>query len=115
MEPAELEYLGTLVEVIVDRPMGSKHPDNGMIYPINYGYVPGTIAGDGEEIDAYILGVDQPLARVQGSVVALIIRENDVENKLVVNADDSRVYNEPDIVELTRFQEQYFRIKIRLA
>ena len=34
--------------------MGSKHPKHGFIYPVNYGFVPGVIGGDGEELDAYL-------------------------------------------------------------
>lgn len=45
------------LEVTIDRPFGSKHPKHGFIYPINYGYVPNTISGDGEELDCYILGL----------------------------------------------------------
>ena len=38
------------VTVIVDRPLGSTHPAHpGLVYPVNYGYVPGVIAADGEE------------------------------------------------------------------
>lgn len=50
-----LEYLDKTLEIKIDRPMGSKHPKHGFIYPINYGYVPNTISGDGEELDAYII------------------------------------------------------------
>ena len=54
--------IGKKVEVIVDRPLGSRHPEyEDMLYPINYGYVPDIIAGDGEEQDAYILGVRGPV------------------------------------------------------
>lgn len=50
-----LEYLDKTLEIKIDRPMGSKHPKHGFIYPINYGYVPNTISGDSEELDAYII------------------------------------------------------------
>lgn len=49
-------YLGKFVKVKIDRPLGSKHPKHNFIYPLNYGFIPNTIAGDGEEIDAYIIG-----------------------------------------------------------
>ncbi len=42
--------IGRLVTVTVDRPLGSYHPDHkDMYYPINYGYVEGIMAPDGEE------------------------------------------------------------------
>lgn len=58
------EYLGTIVDVEIDRPMGSKHPEYNYIYPINYGYIPNTKAKDGEEIDAYVLGEFEPLEKL---------------------------------------------------
>ena len=55
------EYLGKIVKVKMDRPLGTKHPKHGFIYEVNYGYIPNTISGDGEELDAYVLGVHKPL------------------------------------------------------
>ena len=53
--------IGRKVKVTVDRPLGSRHPEyTDMVYPVNYGYIAGIIAPDGEEQDAYILGVDHP-------------------------------------------------------
>ena len=52
--------VGDIVKVVVDRPLGSYHPKHkDMHYPINYGYIEGIIAPDGEEQDAYIIGVDE--------------------------------------------------------
>ena len=66
--------LGTIVTVTVDRPMGSRHPRYpDLYYPINYGYISGTVAADGEEIDAYILGVDEPTDQFTGRVIAVIL------------------------------------------
>ena len=73
--------LGKRVHVVVDRPIGYLHED--ILYPINYGYIPGIIAGDGEEQDVYILGVDKPLASFDGRIIAAIRREDDREDKLV--------------------------------
>ncbi len=65
--------LGRIVAVTVDRPMGSFHPKHKDIYyPINYGYIEGIIAPDGEEQDAYILGVDKPVDKFTGKVIAII-------------------------------------------
>lgn len=101
------EYLGKLVEVIVDRQLGSKHPSHGFFYPINYGYIPGTISGDGEEIDAYIVGEFEPLEKFAGFVVAIIKREDDDEDKLVVCKDINK-YNKLQIQALVEFQERFF-------
>ncbi len=101
------DYLGKDVTVIVDRPLGSKHPEFDMIYPINYGYIPNTIAGDGEEIDAYVLDEFEPLDKYHGKVVAIIHRKNDIEDKLVVS-NKNKQYKKSDIESLTHFTEQYF-------
>ena len=77
--------LGTTVTVTVDRPLGSRHPEHhDMVYPVNYGYIEGVMAPDGEEQDAYILGVDAPVEKFTGMVVGVICREDDNEEKWVV-------------------------------
>ena len=108
------ELLGSTVTVYVDRALGSRHPRfTDMIYPVNYGYVKDVIGGDGEEQDAYILGVDQPLDRFTGRVIAIIHRTDDVEDKLVV-APVGVTFDEGQIKEATHFQEQYFKSYIEL-
>lgn len=102
------DYLGNEVSVIVDRPLGSKHPKYDFLYDVNYGYVPNTISGDGEEVDAYILGEDEPLRTFKGRVVAIIHRTNDDDDKLVV-ANGNRNYTDEEIKRLTQFQEKYFK------
>ena len=103
------ELLGKLVHVVVDRPVGYVHGD--ITYPINYGYIPGIIAGDGEEQDAYILGVHELITEFDGQVVAAICRKNDCEDKLVV-APVGTVYHQGQIAEAVHFQEQYFCSRI---
>ena len=102
--------LGKVVTVKVDRPLGSIHPNHpDIVYPINYGYVEGIIALDGEEIDAYILGVDEALDVYTGEVIAIIKREDDVEDKLVVA---NKKFSKEEIIALTYFQEQYFKSQV---
>jgi 8-oxo-dGTP pyrophosphatase MutT (NUDIX family) len=103
------EYMGKPVHVVVDRPVGYRHGD--IIYPVNYGYIPGTIAGDGEEQDVYILGVSEPVTEFDGVVVAAICRKDDREDKLVA-ALAGKVYHQGEIAEAVHFQEQYFDSKI---
>lgn len=105
------EYLGKMVKVVMDRPLGSKHPTHGFVYPINYGYLPNTVSGDGEEIDAYVLGEFRPLDSYEGYVVAIIDRKNDNEDKLVV-CKNFNVYNKDQIRALTEFQERFFESEI---
>ena len=104
--------IGKIVTVTVDRLIGSCHPEYpDMIYPINYGYVKGIMAPDGEEQDAYIIGIDDPVAEFCGRVIAIIQRLDDIESKLVV-APDGIKFTENDIIAKTYFQEKYFKIKI---
>ncbi len=104
--------IGKNVNITVDRPLGSIHPNHSDIkYPINYGYINGIIAPDGEEQDAYILGVDVPLTNFTGKVVAVIHRRDDIEDKWVVIPEGYTVTKE-DIIKATYFQEKYFNIEI---
>ncbi len=101
------EYLGQIVKVKMDRPLGTKHPKHGFVYEVNYGYIPETVSGDGEELDAYVLGEHIPLEEFEGEVIAIIHRTNDNDDKLVVMAK-GRNYTDEQIRALTEFQEQWF-------
>ena len=100
------DYLYQEVEVLIDRPLGSQHPQYGFIYPLNYGFIENTVSGDGEELDAYLLGVFEPVERYRGVVIAVIQRTNDNDKLIVVphNVD----YSDEQIRALTEFQERYF-------
>ena len=100
-------YIGKLVELKIDRPMGSKHPKYGFIYPVNYGYVPNTISGDGEELDCYVLGVFEPLDKFKGKCIAVIHRTNDDDDKLII-VPEGKNYSDDAIRALTEFQERFF-------
>ena len=100
------EHLGELIKIKIDRPMGSKHPKHVFIYPVNYGFVPGVIGGDGEELDAYLLGVFEPVTEYEGRLIAVIYRENDNEEKIVVAP---KAYTAEQIRALTEFQERWFK------
>ncbi len=105
-------YLGRQVDVIVDRPLGSRHPEYpDHIYELNAGYLPGTKAADGEEIDAYVLGENKPLKSFKGRVIAIVERSNDKEGKLVVAAQGQH-FTAEQIAKQIHFQEKYFRSKI---
>jgi inorganic pyrophosphatase len=102
------EMLGKKVIVTVDRPLGSLHPRYPDIrYTCNYGYVEGIMALDGCEQDAYIIGIDHPLAAFEGVVIAIIHRKNDVEDKWVV-APEGKRFTREEIRECVWFVEQYF-------
>ena len=100
------DHLGKTIKIKIDRPMGSKHPKHGFIYPVNYGYVPNIISSDSEELDAYLLGVFEPVDEYEGRLIGVIYRENDVEEKLVVAP---KTYTSDQIMALVEFQEQWFK------
>ena len=104
--------LGETVTVIIDRPQGSCHPNHPtLVYPVNYGYVPNLIGGDGEEQDVYILGVDKPLETFTGTVIGVIHRRNDVEDKWIA-APEGTVFTREEIWDSVKFQEQYFESEL---
>lgn len=105
------DYIGKTVEVVMDRPLGSKHPKHGFIYPVNYGYIPNTVSGDGEELDAYVLGEHKPLDKFKGVVKGYIHRLNDDDDKLIVMAAD-KDYSDDAVRALTEFQEKFFESEI---
>ncbi len=105
------DYLNKTIEVKIDRPLGSKHPKHGYIYPVNYGYVPNTISGDGEELDCYVLGVFEPVDEFKGKCIAIIHRINDNDDKLIV-VPENRRFSEQEIEVLIEFQERFFKHKI---
>ena len=104
--------IGKTVTVIIDRPIGSRHPQyEDTVYAVNYGYVEGMVAGDGEEQDAYLLGVEHAVKAFTGRVIAVIHRYDDAEEKWVV-APDGVGFSEEEIREKVHFQEQYFKYRI---
>lgn len=108
------KMLGEIVKVIVDRPLGTYHPKyKNLFYPVNYGYVEGIIAADGEEQDVYILGVNKPIKEFIGKVIAVIHRFDEVEEKLVVVPMDVSLTKE-EIKRQVDFQEHFFKTEIKM-
>lgn len=101
-------YLGKTVTISIDRPIGSVHPKHDdIIYPINYGFIPKVLGGDGEELDVYLLGVDAPVKEYTARIIGIVHRHNDVEDKLVA-APEGLNFTVEEIMEAVRFQEQYY-------
>ena len=101
------DYLGKEVSIKIDRQLGSRHPKHGFMYMLNYGFIPNTISGDGEELDAYLIGEFEPVLESRGKVIAIIHRTNDDDDKLIVSKD-GKDYSDDAIRALTEFQEKYF-------
>ncbi len=102
-----LDFLGKKVTVHIDRPLGSRHPEHGFVYLLNYGFVPGVKAPDGEELDAYVVGVFEPLEQFRGRCIAVIHRLDDEDDKLVL-APEGAHYSDEQLLALTEFQERFF-------
>ena len=104
--------LGKIVTVKVDRPLGSFHPEyKTLYYSVNYGYIEGIIAPDGEEQDAYILGIDKPVDVFTGKIIAIVRRLDDVEEKWVV-CPENMSFGKEEIMDKINFQEKYFQSEI---
>ena len=101
------ESLGKKLNIVIDRELGSKHPEYGFIYPVNYGYVPDTTSGDGEELDCYLLGVFEPVKTFKGNCIAIIHRVDDDDDKLII-VSKNKEYSDDAINALVEFQERYF-------
>lgn len=107
-------YREKMVDVIIDRPIGSVHPKyEDMIYPLNYGFIPNVFGGDGEELDVYLMGLNVPVKEYKAKVIAIVHRHNDVEDKLVA-APEGMSFTKMEIEDAVRFQEQYFESEIEI-
>ena len=102
-------FLGKAVTIKIDRPIGSKHPKHGFVYEVNYGFVPNTKAPDGEEIDAYILGIDKPVDEFTGKCIAIIHRLDDNDDKLVIVPENAKEISDEEILKAVNFQEKWFK------
>ena len=105
------QYLGRKLTVTIDRKLGSKHPEWGFEYLVNYGYLEGVIAPDGEGLDAYLLKVDVPVEFYEGVVVAIVHRLDDDDDKLVVVPEGEDISDE-EIERMVEFQEKWFEHQI---
>lgn len=106
-------YLGKTVDIKIDRPIGYVHQKEkySLTYPINYGYIPGVLGGDGEELDVYLMGVDKPVSEYKVKIIGIVHRENDVEDKLIA-APENMNFNQAQIAEAIHFQEKYYKTHV---
>ena len=102
-------YLGKTITIGIDRPIGYVHVkgEKTLVYPINYGYIPGVLGGDDEELDVYLMGVEQPIERCTCRIIGIVYRRNDVEDKLIAAPDGMR-FSAKEIAAAIHFQEQYY-------
>lgn len=107
-------YLGKTVTIEIDRPIGYVHikGEKTLIYPINYGYIPGVLGGDGEELDVYLMGVDHEVSSYTGRIIGIAYRADDVEDKLIM-APMGEEYSARDMARAVYFQEKYYHTTVR--
>ncbi|MDP2677011.1 MAG: hypothetical protein Q8O83_05015 [bacterium] len=108
------DFLGKEVRVKMNRPLGSHHPEHGFLYEANYGFISGVKAPDGEDLDAYYLGVHEPLDEVDGVCIAIAHRKNNDDDKLIV-VPKGMVMSDEEIAKAIHFQEQWFDTEILRA
>ncbi len=108
-------YLGRTVRIGIDRPIGYVHKKEkySLEYKINYGYIPDVFGGDGEELDVYLLGVDVPVEEYECEIIAIVHRENDVEDKLVAAPVGMR-FTAEEVRAAVDFQEKYYISRIEM-
>lgn len=108
-------FLGKTVVIGIDRPIGFVHKKEkySLTYPINYGYIPGVLGGDDEELDVYLLGVNEPVEEYECQIIAIAHRHNDVEDKLV-GAPVGMNFTKKEIENAINFQEQYYDTEVEV-
>ena len=110
--PDYSKMIGHEYEITIDRPLGSVHPKfDDIIYPVNYGYIERIKAGDGDDVDVYVLGSDKPIDKIRAKIIAIVHRTDDNEDKLVAAIDD-KSYSATDIESAIKFQEKFFEHKL---
>ena len=102
-------YRGKTVTIDIDRPIGYVHHkgEKTLVYPINYGYIPGVLGGDGEELDVFLMGVDHPVTTYTGRIIGIVYRADDVEDKLIM-APEGMDFSVEDMTKAVFFQEKYY-------
>ena len=106
-------YLGKTVTIGIDRPIGYVHHKGAktLVYPINYGYIPDVLGGDGEELDVFLVGVDTPVETYTGRIIGIAYRADDVEDKLIM-APEGVSFTAEEMARAVYFQEKYYKTTI---
>ena len=103
------DWLGRRVAIEIDRPLGSTHPrEPDIVYALNYGFVPDTLAPDGHPLDVYVLDAEVPLDHCEATIIAIVRRCDDVEDKLVAVMHERTTWDAAAILEAVHFQERFF-------
>ena len=98
----EMQALLSSAQVIIDRPRGQPHPRYPeLIYPLDYGYLADTAAGDGEGIDVWI---GTPGSRTLTGILCTFDKVKlDAEVKLLAGC------NPADVETIVHFNDRFMR------
>lgn len=109
-------FMRKQVTIKIDRPIGYVHQKENysLTYPVNYGYIPGVLGGDGEELDVYLLGVEEPVDEAEVTIIGIVHRKNDVEDKLIA-APHGVFFSRAAAEKAVHFQEQYYDTVIEMG
>jgi len=86
--------------VKIERPAQEPHPDYPhIVYPLDYGFIPGTIATDGDAVDCFIGSGNTRLA---GMILTTDHREGDREVKLLIDCTPEEIYTAHGFINYDR-------------
>ena len=93
-KPADFwDYIDALVrtsQIVIDRPRGSRHPRfPDLIYPLDYGYLEGTLSADGCEVDLWRGSLVDPL--LEAVLLSVDLVKRDVEINLLLGCTEQEM------------------------
>ena len=84
---AHLDSLVNSCEIVIDRPKNSPHPRfPELVYPLDYGYLEGTMSMDGGGIDVWI-GSD-PDRSLEAIILTVDLKKKDAEIKVILGCSE---------------------------
>jgi inorganic pyrophosphatase len=86
--------------ITIDRPRHKPHPRYPeIIYPLDYGYVNGTLGTDGDAVDVFVGTATTGLV---GAILTTDYRQQDREAKLLFNCTPAEVYTAHGFINFDR-------------
>jgi len=86
--------------VTLDRPFGTAHPNHpSVVYPLDYGFLPGTTGPDGEPVDVFLGTGTQGLV---GLLLTTDHRQGDRDVKLLVDCTPPEIYTAHGFINYDR-------------
>ena len=89
---ASLDRLVSESTITIDRPQGTTHPRYPtLVYPLDYGYLSGTKAKDGNEVDVWRGSLPSPAVTAVVCTVDLLKRDTEVKLLLGCTAQEAAI------------------------